>query len=85
MIDEKSSKYLGYLTFYPILVIHQKVVSVPKIVFRQADSGISLDEQQRKIEARCLEHGWTLERVYVERGVSGSTPLSRRSEGAAAG
>jgi hypothetical protein len=51
----------------------------------QADSGISLDEQQRKIEARCLEHGWTLERVYVERGVSGSTPLSRRSEGAAAG
>jgi DNA invertase Pin-like site-specific DNA recombinase len=42
---------------------------------QQRDSGISLDEQQRKIEARCLENGWTLERVYVDAGVSGSTPL----------
>jgi DNA invertase Pin-like site-specific DNA recombinase len=49
---------------------------------QQADSGISLDEQQRKIEARCLENGWSLERVYIDAGVSGSTPLSRRPEGA---
>ena len=48
----------------------------------QADSGISLDEQRRKIEARCLEHGWNLERIYVDAGVSGSTPLGRRPEGA---
>jgi DNA invertase Pin-like site-specific DNA recombinase len=48
----------------------------------QADSGISLDEQQRKIAARCTENGWSLERVYVDAGVSGSTPLGRRSEGA---
>jgi len=41
---------------------------------QQVDSGISLDEQQRKIEARCLEHGSNLERIYVEAGVSGSTP-----------
>jgi len=49
---------------------------------QQADSGISLDEQRRKIEARCLENGWQLDRVYVDAGVSGSTPLSRRPEGA---
>jgi putative DNA-invertase from lambdoid prophage Rac len=49
---------------------------------RQADSGISLDEQERKIEARCLEHGWRLEQVYVDAGVSGSTPLGKRPEGA---
>ena len=35
---------------------------------QQRDSGISLDEQQRKIEARCIENGWHLERVYVAAG-----------------
>jgi DNA invertase Pin-like site-specific DNA recombinase len=49
---------------------------------QQADSGISLDEQRRKIEARCSENGWNLERIYVDAGVSGSTPLARRPEGA---
>jgi putative DNA-invertase from lambdoid prophage Rac len=49
---------------------------------RQADSGISLHEQERKIEARCHEHGWHLEHVYVDAGVSGSTPLGKRPEGA---
>jgi putative DNA-invertase from lambdoid prophage Rac len=49
---------------------------------RQADSGISLDEQERKLEARCTEHGWRLEHVYVDAGVSGSTPLAKRPEGA---
>jgi DNA invertase Pin-like site-specific DNA recombinase len=48
----------------------------------QADSGIGLDEQRVKIEARCLENGWNLEQVYVDAGVSGSTPLGRRPEGA---
>jgi DNA invertase Pin-like site-specific DNA recombinase len=48
----------------------------------QRDSGISLDEQQRKIEARCTENGWSLERIYTDAGVSGSTPLARRLEGA---
>lgn len=47
----------------------------------QADSGISLDEQQRKIEARCAENGWWLERVYIDAGVSGSVPLGLRPEG----
>jgi hypothetical protein len=52
---------------------------------RQADSGISLDEQERKIEARCLEQGWRLEHVYVDAGVSGSTRSARRRTGGRSG
>jgi DNA invertase Pin-like site-specific DNA recombinase len=48
----------------------------------QADSGISLDGQRHKIEARCAENRWHLERIFVDAGVSGSTPLGRRPEGA---
>ena len=48
----------------------------------QADSGIGLDEQRRKIEARAAEMNWRLEHVYTDAGVSGSTPLGKRSEGA---
>jgi DNA invertase Pin-like site-specific DNA recombinase len=48
---------------------------------RQADSGIGLEEQDRKIRARCLENDWKLAHVYVDAGVSGSTPLGRRPEG----
>jgi DNA invertase Pin-like site-specific DNA recombinase len=48
----------------------------------QADSNISLDEQQHRIAARCTENRWNLERVYVDAGISGSTPLARRPEGA---
>ena len=44
-------------------------------------SGISLDEQQRKIEGRCIENGWTLQRLF-NAGISGSTPLGWRPEGA---
>jgi putative DNA-invertase from lambdoid prophage Rac len=47
----------------------------------QADSGISLDEQERKIGARCVENGWQLERIYTDAGVSGSTPLGKRPQG----
>ena len=49
---------------------------------QQADSGIGLDEQRRKIEARAAEMNWRLEHVYVDAGVSGSTPLGKRPEGA---
>ena len=48
----------------------------------QSESGISLDEQQRKIEARCIENGWHLEHVFIDAGVSGGTPLGKRPEGA---
>jgi DNA invertase Pin-like site-specific DNA recombinase len=48
----------------------------------QRDNGISLDEQQRRIEGRALEMGWRLEGTFVEAGVSGSVPFSERPEGA---
>jgi len=47
----------------------------------QADSGIGLDEQERKIRARAAEMGWHLEHVYVDAGVSGGMPLGKRPEG----
>jgi DNA invertase Pin-like site-specific DNA recombinase len=42
----------------------------------QADSGISLDEQEHRIRARCHEHSWS-----IEAGVSDSTPLNKRPQG----
>lgn len=49
---------------------------------RQADEGVSLEEQIRRIEGRALEQGWQIAEVFVERGVSGSVPLGDRPEGA---
>jgi len=48
---------------------------------QQRDHGISLDEQQRKIEARATENGWRLQQVYVDAGISGSVPFGKRPEG----
>ena len=45
---------------------------------QQSESGISLDEQERKIEARSVEMGWSLEPVFVDAGVSGGIPLAKR-------
>ena len=50
---------------------------------RQADEGESLDVQQRTVAGYALMRGMTVDRVFVERGVSGSVPLSDRPEGAA--
>jgi putative DNA-invertase from lambdoid prophage Rac len=49
---------------------------------RQAEEGESLGAQQRTIEGYAMMHGLTLDRVFVERGVSGSKPLNERPEGA---
>ncbi len=49
----------------------------------QADNGESLEVQRRKIEARTQEQGWTLDRVFVERAVSGGKPLADRPQGKA--
>lgn len=49
---------------------------------RQAQEGESLDVQQRTIAGYALMKGLALDRVFVERGVSGSVPLSQRPEGA---
>jgi putative DNA-invertase from lambdoid prophage Rac len=48
----------------------------------QRESGISLDEQRRNIEGRCIERGWVLTAMFVDGGISGSTPLAKRPEGA---
>jgi putative DNA-invertase from lambdoid prophage Rac len=48
---------------------------------RQADEGESLEVQRRKLEGYAMQQGWTLDRVFVERGVSGSRPLDERAEG----
>ena len=49
----------------------------------QADDGESLKVQRRKIEARAQEQGWTLDQVFVERGVSGGKPFADRRQGQA--
>src|SRR5690349_1095873 len=50
---------------------------------RQADEGESLDVQKRMIEGYALMQGRRIDRVFVERGVSGSKPISERPEGKA--
>lgn len=50
---------------------------------RQATEGESLDVQRRQIEGYSAMHGWTLDRVFVEEGVSGAMPLAQRPEGSA--
>ena len=49
----------------------------------QADEGESLAVQQRQIEGYCHMHALSLDRVYVERGISGSVAVTERPEGSA--
>ena len=49
----------------------------------QADEGESLDVQRRQIDGYAHMQGLLLDKVFVERGVSGSKPLSDRPQGAA--
>lgn len=49
---------------------------------RQADEGESLGQQERKIKGYALMQGMILDRVFIERGVSGAKPLADRPEGA---
>jgi putative DNA-invertase from lambdoid prophage Rac len=50
---------------------------------RQAEEGESFDVQQRTIAGYALMLGLIVERMFIERGVSGSVPLSERLEGTA--
>lgn len=50
---------------------------------RQASEGESLDVQRRTIAGYALMHGMAVDRVFVERAVSGSVPLNDRPQGAA--
>jgi DNA invertase Pin-like site-specific DNA recombinase len=50
---------------------------------RQADEGESLGAQQRRVEGYAQMHDMAVDRHFVERGVSGSIPISERPEGGA--
>ncbi len=49
---------------------------------RQAEEGESLGAQQRALQGYAMMQGFEIDRMFVERGVSGSKPLSERPEGA---
>jgi len=49
----------------------------------QAEEGESLGAQQRRVEGYAMQHDLTVNRHFVERGVSGSVPLDERPEGKA--
>jgi DNA invertase Pin-like site-specific DNA recombinase len=49
---------------------------------RQAEEGESLGAQERTIAGYAMMHGLKLDRVFVERAVSGSRPIAERPEGA---
>jgi putative DNA-invertase from lambdoid prophage Rac len=48
---------------------------------QQAKDGESLLVQERHINGWCMQEGLTLERMFVEKGVSGSIPINDRPEG----
>lgn len=48
---------------------------------RQADAGESLGTQQRTVEGYAMMQAMTVDRMFIERGVSGSKPLVDRPEG----
>jgi putative DNA-invertase from lambdoid prophage Rac len=48
----------------------------------QADNGLSLEVQRRQITGYAQIHGWQVDKLYVERAISGSCPLSARPAGA---
>ena len=47
----------------------------------QANDGESLDVQRRKLDGYAMQHGWTIDQVFVERGVSGGRPMEKRPKG----
>jgi putative DNA-invertase from lambdoid prophage Rac len=50
---------------------------------RQAKYGLSLDEQQRRINGRALEEDWTVTKTFVEGGITAAIPFAQRPQGAA--
>src|SRR4051794_34747769 len=49
---------------------------------RQAEEGESLGGQQRRVEGYAQMHDLSVDQHFVEKGVSGSVPMSDRPEGA---
>lgn len=47
----------------------------------QVEDGLSIDSQQRQIEGYCMMKGLSLDKIFIERAVSGSKPFDTRPEG----
>jgi site-specific DNA recombinase len=50
----------------------------------QAEEGLSLGEQERRIRAHADAQGWNVTAVYADRGLKGGIPLAERPAGAEA-
>jgi DNA invertase Pin-like site-specific DNA recombinase len=50
---------------------------------QQAEDGESLEVQQRQLQGYATMHGLAIDRIFVERAVSGSVPVTERPEGKA--
>src|SRR5262252_8509507 len=48
----------------------------------QALEGLSLAEQERQVTVYAMTYGWSIDRLFVEDGVSGGKPLATRPAGA---
>jgi putative DNA-invertase from lambdoid prophage Rac len=48
----------------------------------QSDDGLSLDAQERQLKGYAMMHNLELDKIFVERAVSGWKPLFDRAEGA---
>jgi site-specific DNA recombinase len=46
----------------------------------QVREGVSLEAQAERIRSYCISSGLSLGQVFVDAGVSGGTPLSRREQ-----
>ncbi len=47
----------------------------------QVNDGLSIDAQQRQIEGYAMMHNMTLDKVFIERAVSGSKSFDQRPQG----
>ena len=47
----------------------------------QVEDGLSIDSQQRQIEGYCMMKGIPLDKIFIERAVSGSKSFDTRPEG----
>jgi putative DNA-invertase from lambdoid prophage Rac len=60
-----------------------EVYGYTRVSTAQGTEGESLDFQERSLAGYALGMDWTVDRIFNERGVSGSTPLADRPQGAA--
>jgi DNA invertase Pin-like site-specific DNA recombinase len=47
----------------------------------QVEDGISLEEQQRRLQGHAIAEDWNFTRIFVEEGISGVIPFGERPQG----